>query len=112
MAAAERPGSREQEPEASEGGEAEGAGRAVRRRACPELFFFSFSVFFFFYALTRSLHLPMQQVDKDGEDGELEHRRRWEAGRADYLGKDAFRNIQKMLDCFLDQPTRDAQSGV
>ncbi|XP_056884138.1 glycogenin-2 isoform X2 [Takifugu flavidus] len=38
----------------------------------------------------------------DKEVDELEHRRRWEAGQADYLGKDAFRNIQKMLDRFLD----------
>lgn len=32
----------------------------------------------------------------------LEHRRQWEAGQVDYLGRDAFHNIQKMLDRFLD----------
>lgn len=32
----------------------------------------------------------------------LEHRRQWEAGQADYLGRDAFQNIQRMLDRFLD----------
>lgn len=32
----------------------------------------------------------------------LEHRRLWEAGQADYLGRDAFHNIQRMLDRFLD----------
>ncbi|RVE55622.1 hypothetical protein OJAV_G00234510 [Oryzias javanicus] len=36
------------------------------------------------------------------EGEELQHRRRWEAGRADYLDRDAFQNIQKMLDRFLD----------
>lgn len=44
----------------------------------------------------------MQQVVADEEVDQLEGRRRWEAGQADYLGKDAFRNIQKMLDRFLD----------
>uniref|UniRef100_A0A3B4XPE5 glycogenin glucosyltransferase n=1 Tax=Seriola lalandi dorsalis TaxID=1841481 RepID=A0A3B4XPE5_SERLL len=33
---------------------------------------------------------------------QLEHRRLWEAGRADYLGRDAFGNIQRKLDRFLD----------
>ncbi|KAM3585211.1 uncharacterized protein V6R79_010337 [Siganus canaliculatus] len=32
----------------------------------------------------------------------LEHRRQWESGQVDYLGRDAFHNIQKMLDRFLD----------
>ncbi|KAK5610909.1 hypothetical protein CRENBAI_024682 [Crenichthys baileyi] len=36
------------------------------------------------------------------EDREVEHRRMWEAGQVDYLGRDAFQNIQKMLDRFLD----------
>ncbi|XP_017281807.1 glycogenin-2 isoform X2 [Kryptolebias marmoratus] len=36
------------------------------------------------------------------EAEQLEHRRMWEAGQADYLGRDAFQNIQKMLDRFLD----------
>ncbi|KAM8871884.1 glycogenin-2 isoform 2-T2 [Synchiropus picturatus] len=39
----------------------------------------------------------------DPENKELEHRRMWEEGRADYLGRDAFRNIQKLLDSFLDE---------
>ncbi|XP_042369306.1 glycogenin-2-like [Plectropomus leopardus] len=38
----------------------------------------------------------------DAEAERLEHRRLWEVGRADYLGRDAFENIQKMLDRFLD----------
>ncbi|CAL9698516.1 unnamed protein product [Knipowitschia caucasica] len=38
--------------------------------------------------------------DADSEDDE-EHRRQWEIGQADYLGRDAFENIQKMLDRFL-----------
>uniref|UniRef100_A0A3P8RKU4 glycogenin glucosyltransferase n=1 Tax=Amphiprion percula TaxID=161767 RepID=A0A3P8RKU4_AMPPE len=37
----------------------------------------------------------------DRETEQLERRRRWEAGQADYLGRDAFKNIQKMLDSFL-----------
>ncbi|XP_036072161.1 glycogenin-2 isoform X1 [Oryzias melastigma] len=41
-----------------------------------------------------------QQGAAEGQ--ELQHRRRWEAGEADYLGRDAFQNIQKMLDRFLD----------
>ncbi|KAF7207024.1 glycogenin-2 [Nothobranchius furzeri] len=38
----------------------------------------------------------------DAEEEQLEHRRMWELGQADYLGRDAFQNIQKMLDRFLD----------
>ncbi|XP_035492043.1 glycogenin-2 isoform X3 [Scophthalmus maximus] len=38
----------------------------------------------------------------DREPGQRERRRLWEDGRADYLGQDAFQNIQKILDCFLD----------
>lgn len=38
----------------------------------------------------------------DMETEQLERRRMWEAGQADYLGRDAFHNIQKMLDRFLD----------
>lgn len=38
----------------------------------------------------------------DPEAEQLEHRRRWEEGQIDYLGRDAFKNIQKMLDSFLD----------
>ncbi|XP_069376594.1 glycogenin-2 isoform X2 [Paralichthys olivaceus] len=40
--------------------------------------------------------------NEDREQEELERRMLWENGKADYLGKDAFQNIQKMLDCFLD----------
>lgn len=36
------------------------------------------------------------------EAHQMEHRRQWEAGQADYLGRDAFHNIQKKLDRFLD----------
>ncbi|XP_005747145.1 glycogenin-2 isoform X1 [Pundamilia nyererei] len=32
----------------------------------------------------------------------LDHRRLWEMGQVDYLGRDAFQNIQRMLDRFLD----------
>ncbi|XP_067117082.1 glycogenin-2, partial [Osmerus mordax] len=39
---------------------------------------------------------------EETEKEDLEHRRLWEAGQADYLGKDAFDNIQKKLDKFLD----------
>ncbi|KAL7852509.1 hypothetical protein SRHO_G00182940 [Serrasalmus rhombeus] len=35
-------------------------------------------------------------------ESEVERRRQWEEGRADYLGKDAFENIQKRLDQFLN----------
>ncbi|XP_054479920.1 glycogenin-2 isoform X2 [Anoplopoma fimbria] len=42
------------------------------------------------------------EAEKETEAERLEHRRLWEAGRADYLGRDAFQNIQKMLDRFLD----------
>ncbi|XP_016345769.1 glycogenin-1-like isoform X2 [Sinocyclocheilus anshuiensis] len=36
------------------------------------------------------------------EVDDLEHRRMWEEGRADYMGKDAFNNIMRKLDQFLD----------
>ncbi|XP_074520935.1 glycogenin-2 [Halichoeres trimaculatus] len=36
------------------------------------------------------------------EEEQLEHRKQWEIGQADYLGRDAFHNIQRMLDRFLD----------
>ncbi|KAG7501931.1 glycogenin-1 isoform X2 [Solea senegalensis] len=39
-----------------------------------------------------------QQPDRE----QLERRRLWEAGHADYLGRDSFQNIQMMLDCFLE----------
>ncbi|XP_047432277.1 glycogenin-2 isoform X2 [Mugil cephalus] len=39
---------------------------------------------------------------EDTEREHQEHRRMWEVGQADYLGRDAFQNIQRMLDRFLD----------
>ncbi|XP_022616529.1 glycogenin-2 isoform X2 [Seriola dumerili] len=42
----------------------------------------------------------MRAADRESE--QLEHRRLWEAGQADYLGRDAFENIQRKLDRFLD----------
>uniref|UniRef100_A0A3P9KYY9 glycogenin glucosyltransferase n=1 Tax=Oryzias latipes TaxID=8090 RepID=A0A3P9KYY9_ORYLA len=45
---------------------------------------------------------PSSSQQGAAETQELQHRRRWEAGQADYLGRDAFQNIQKMLDRFLD----------
>ncbi|XP_043095855.1 glycogenin-2 isoform X3 [Puntigrus tetrazona] len=36
------------------------------------------------------------------EVDDLEHRRMWEEGHADYVGKDAFNNIMRKLDLFLD----------
>ncbi|XP_026059904.1 glycogenin-2 isoform X2 [Carassius auratus] len=38
----------------------------------------------------------------EAEMDDLEHRRMWEEGRADYMGKDAFDNIMRKLDQFLD----------
>ncbi|XP_030602504.1 glycogenin-2 [Archocentrus centrarchus] len=38
----------------------------------------------------------------DAEPEQLEHRRMWEMGQVDYLGRDSFQNIQRMLDRFLD----------
>ncbi|XP_013888122.1 glycogenin-2 [Austrofundulus limnaeus] len=43
-----------------------------------------------------------QPSTSDSEVEHLEHRRLWEAGQVDYLGRDAFQNIQRMLDRFLD----------
>ncbi|TKS66161.1 Glycogenin-1 [Collichthys lucidus] len=42
------------------------------------------------------------QKAADPETDRLEHRRLWEAGKVDYMGRDAFDNIQRMLDRFLD----------
>uniref|UniRef100_UPI0037E9C09A glycogenin-2 n=1 Tax=Semicossyphus pulcher TaxID=241346 RepID=UPI0037E9C09A len=41
-------------------------------------------------------------TDEVTEEEQLEHRKLWETGQADYLGRDAFQNIQRMLDRFLD----------
>ena len=37
----------------------------------------------------------------EAEEEGQRRRRRWEAGGADYLGRDAFSNIQRKLDGFL-----------
>uniref|UniRef100_A0A8C6UWC1 glycogenin glucosyltransferase n=1 Tax=Neogobius melanostomus TaxID=47308 RepID=A0A8C6UWC1_9GOBI len=46
-----------------------------------------------------------REAEEDGThpstEDEKEHRRQWEIGQVDYLGRDAFKNIQKMLDRFL-----------
>ncbi|XP_076839277.1 glycogenin-2 isoform X2 [Brachyhypopomus gauderio] len=39
---------------------------------------------------------------KESEEESREHRRHWEEGRVDYLGRDAFENIRKKLDRFLN----------
>ncbi|KAM4602165.1 glycogenin-2 [Polymixia lowei] len=46
--------------------------------------------------------LGTEQMATDTEAEQLEHRRLWEAGQADYLGRDAFANIQRKLERFLD----------
>ncbi|KAJ8252873.1 hypothetical protein GJAV_G00206520 [Gymnothorax javanicus] len=45
--------------------------------------------------------IPELAAHQTREEDDLEQRRRWEAGQADYLGKDAFDNIRKKLDSFL-----------
>uniref|UniRef100_A0A8B9H1M3 glycogenin glucosyltransferase n=1 Tax=Astyanax mexicanus TaxID=7994 RepID=A0A8B9H1M3_ASTMX len=40
--------------------------------------------------------------EKSEEESDEERRRRWEEGRADYMGKDAFENIQRKLNLFLN----------
>ncbi|XP_062270642.1 glycogenin-2 isoform X1 [Scomber scombrus] len=52
---------------------------------------------------------PMGAEGEDDADTDLqhqavdrEHQQRWEAGQAEYLGRDSFQNIQRMLDRFLD----------
>lgn len=47
------------------------------------------------------LSLLSRQEAADDEAEQLERRRRWEDGRMEYLGRDAFQNIQRMLDSFL-----------
>nr|XP_046238085.1 glycogenin-2 [Scatophagus argus] len=44
--------------------------------------------------------MPPEAAETEAE--RLEHRRLWEAGQIDYMGRDAFQNIQRMLDRFLD----------
>ncbi|KAM8903507.1 glycogenin-2 isoform 2-T2 [Spinachia spinachia] len=43
-----------------------------------------------------------EETKRETEAERLEHRRLWEAGQADYLGRDAFKNIQRLLDRFLE----------
>ncbi|XP_035391001.1 glycogenin-2 [Electrophorus electricus] len=43
-----------------------------------------------------------RQGAQESEEESREHRRNWEEGRVDYLGKDAFENIRKKLDRFLN----------
>ncbi|XP_069578703.1 glycogenin-2 isoform X1 [Brachyistius frenatus] len=46
---------------------------------------------------------PKTAADMEAAAAErLEQRRMWEVGQADYMGRDAFQNIQRMLDRFLD----------
>ncbi|KAJ8255504.1 hypothetical protein COCON_G00193680 [Conger conger] len=40
-------------------------------------------------------------IHRTAEEEDQEHKRQWEEGCADYLGKDAFDNIRKKLDKFL-----------
>ncbi|KAM9327542.1 glycogenin-2 isoform 2-T2 [Pholidichthys leucotaenia] len=50
-------------------------------------------------SLCSQSELPMKAAESEEEN--LERRRMWEHGQADYLGRDAFHNIQEMLDRFL-----------
>uniref|UniRef100_A0A3B4GLJ8 glycogenin glucosyltransferase n=1 Tax=Pundamilia nyererei TaxID=303518 RepID=A0A3B4GLJ8_9CICH len=43
-----------------------------------------------------------ESSDTPADTEPLDHRRLWEMGQVDYLGRDAFQNIQRMLDRFLD----------
>ncbi|MBN3320548.1 GLYG2 protein, partial [Atractosteus spatula] len=45
---------------------------------------------------------PELPVDTKRELSDSDHRRMWEEGRMDYMGEDAFENIQKKLDRFLE----------
>ncbi|XP_015216950.2 glycogenin-2 isoform X1 [Lepisosteus oculatus] len=45
---------------------------------------------------------PELPVDTKPELSDSDHRRMWEEGRMDYMGEDAFENIQKKLDRFLE----------
>lgn len=97
----EQPGSDELQPEASEdiAARVDGVDKATQTvKTFLECDLLPFPATC--YPLTR-LSSSLQMVP-DEEVDQLERRRRWEAGQADYLGRDAFRNIQKMLDRFLD----------
>ncbi|XP_048052907.1 glycogenin-2 [Megalobrama amblycephala] len=43
-----------------------------------------------------------EAIATETEQEDLEHRRMWEEGHADYMGRDAFSNIKRKLDLFLD----------
>uniref|UniRef100_A0A8K9XPM9 glycogenin glucosyltransferase n=1 Tax=Oncorhynchus mykiss TaxID=8022 RepID=A0A8K9XPM9_ONCMY len=52
--------------------------------------------------VTETAFNPMEDpATEPTEEDDLEQRRLWEEGQVDYLGKDAFDNIQKKLDRFL-----------
>ncbi|XP_037326925.2 glycogenin-2 isoform X2 [Pungitius pungitius] len=53
-------------------------------------------------AETETVKETDEETERETEAERQEHRRLWEAGHADYLGRDAFKNIQKMLDRFLE----------
>ncbi|KAL6115552.1 gyg2 [Pungitius sinensis] len=53
-------------------------------------------------AETETVKKTDEETERETETERQEHRRLWEAGHADYLGRDAFKNIQKMLDRFLE----------
>uniref|UniRef100_A0AAY4BQ00 glycogenin glucosyltransferase n=1 Tax=Denticeps clupeoides TaxID=299321 RepID=A0AAY4BQ00_9TELE len=53
------------------------------------------------------LHVSMKpsrhlNINTETAEESLHHRRMWEKGHVDYMGKDSFENIKKKLDIFLD----------
>lgn len=52
------------------------------------------------------LPVSLRQEVVDAEAEQLGRRRHWEEGRIEYLGRDAFENIQRMLDGFLKWSAR------
>lgn len=96
----ERPGSGELQPEGPEGPGRRGAGVEAAPPAVKPFTFVEGELLRF---LLWHGCLGRLQAGTDEEAEGPEGRRRWEVGQADYLGKDAFRNIQKMLDRFLDE---------
>uniref|UniRef100_A0AAY4BQU7 glycogenin glucosyltransferase n=1 Tax=Denticeps clupeoides TaxID=299321 RepID=A0AAY4BQU7_9TELE len=44
----------------------------------------------------------LSQINTETAEESLHHRRMWEKGHVDYMGKDSFENIKKKLDIFLD----------
>lgn len=99
----EQPGSDDLQPEALEGSSDCGDGMDAATQIVKSRSFLKCDLLRFLRPLSLLTRLSSsQQRVTDEEVDQLERRRRWEAGQADYLGKDAFRNIQKMLDRFLD----------